>query len=104
MNNIVRLPSTVLETHETPITEDWESVLDRVRRAMADAEYVKVDPARLRPMEGQPREYFDEIQRLRGDVGAREILNRQRHAITAVPMPRARMDIDTPDDYARIGS
>jgi ParB/RepB/Spo0J family partition protein len=60
MNNIVRLPSTVLETHETPITEDWESVLDRVRRAMADAEYVKVDPARLRPMEGQPREYFDE--------------------------------------------
>ena len=51
-----------------------------------------------------PREYFDEIQRLRGDVGAREILNRQRHAIIAVPMPRARMDIDTPDDYARIGS
>lgn len=51
-----------------------------------------------------PNEYFDEIERLQGDVGARGILNRHSNAVVAVPMSRARMDIDTPEDYARIAT
>jgi molybdenum cofactor cytidylyltransferase len=49
-----------------------------------------------------PNEYFDEIERLQGDVGARELLNRHTDEVVAVPMSRARIDIDTPEDYARI--
>jgi CTP:molybdopterin cytidylyltransferase MocA len=51
-----------------------------------------------------PREYFDEIERLRGDVGARDILNRQRNEVIAVPMPKAQLDIDRPEDCTRIWS
>ncbi len=49
-----------------------------------------------------PNEYFDELERLQGDVGARDILKRHIDAVVAVPMSRARFDIDTPDDYARV--
>jgi ParB/RepB/Spo0J family partition protein len=39
---------------------DWKALLDRVRKAMANAEFVRVSPFRIRPMPGQPRDYFDE--------------------------------------------
>lgn len=45
---------------EIPSPREWEAVLDRVRQAMGAATYVEIDPKRLRPFEGQPREYFNE--------------------------------------------
>ncbi len=38
----------------------WEIILDRVKRAMASAKLVDINPARIRPVVGQPREYFDQ--------------------------------------------
>lgn len=38
----------------------WQTIFDRIAKAMADAEYVKIDPHTIQPMPGQPREYFDE--------------------------------------------
>lgn len=47
----------VLERAEVPA---WERILERIRKSMAEAEYVKLHPNRIQPMEGQPREFFDE--------------------------------------------
>ncbi len=37
----------------------WRAVIARVRKAIAEAELVKLPPERFRPMPGQPRDYFD---------------------------------------------
>lgn len=62
--NTKPLPSARLlaEASTGEPTPEWEAVLDRVQRAMANAEFVKIDPKRLRPMKGQPREFFDESE------------------------------------------
>ncbi len=39
-------------------TAEGRAVLERVRAAMSNATYVKVPPHKIRPMHGQPREYF----------------------------------------------
>ncbi len=45
-----------------------------------------------------PRSSFPELQALRGDVGARVLLQRNPDRVIRVPMPRAAIDIDTPED------
>lgn len=50
-------PARDLKTEEPA----WKATIARIQKAMAEAEYAKVDPARIRPMPGQPREYFDEV-------------------------------------------
>lgn len=49
-----------------------------------------------------PRHYFAELALLRGPQGARTLLKEHKAEITSVAMPEAAMDIDTPDDYARL--
>jgi molybdenum cofactor cytidylyltransferase len=49
-----------------------------------------------------PRMCFSELTELRGDQGARKILERNSFRITRVPMPNAAVDLDTPEDLAAL--
>lgn len=49
-----------------------------------------------------PRIVFSELAQLRGDQGARKILERNNFRLVRVPMPNAAVDLDTPDDLAAL--
>ena len=51
-----------------------------------------------------PRSTFSELQALRGDVGARQLLHRNPDRVVRVPMERAAIDIDTPEDLLKLNS
>jgi molybdenum cofactor cytidylyltransferase len=51
-----------------------------------------------------PRWSFVDLQALRGDMGARALLQRNSHRVVRVPMPSAAIDIDTPEDLLAIQS
>jgi molybdenum cofactor cytidylyltransferase len=46
------------------------------------------------------RTLFPELERLSGDRGAREVLERVPGRVVGVPFPDAAFDVDTPEDYA----
>jgi molybdenum cofactor cytidylyltransferase len=50
-----------------------------------------------------PRSTFSDLQSLRGDVGARVLLQRNPDRVVRVPMPSAAIDIDTPEDLLKLG-
>jgi len=50
-----------------------------------------------------PRSSFPDLQALRGDTGARLILQRNPDRVVRVPMPSAAIDIDTPEDLLKLG-
>jgi molybdenum cofactor cytidylyltransferase len=45
---------------------------------------------------------FSELSQLRGDQGARAILQRNASRLVHVPMPNAALDLDTPEDLERL--
>lgn len=45
-----------------------------------------------------PRSAFTDLTALRGDVGARALLQRNPDRVVRVPMPSAAIDLDTPED------
>ena len=45
---------------------------------------------------------FSELSQLRGDQGARAILQRNASRLVHVPMPNAALDLDTPEDLERV--
>ncbi len=49
-----------------------------------------------------PRICFNELSELRGDQGARRILERNSYRVVRVPMPNAALDLDTPEDLAAL--
>ena len=49
-----------------------------------------------------PRWCFSELRELRGDRGARTILERHAHRLAHVQMPNAGIDLDTPEDLAAL--
>lgn len=49
-----------------------------------------------------PRICFSELAQLRGDQGARIILERNSYRLVRVPMPNAAVDLDTPADLAAL--
>ena len=49
-----------------------------------------------------PRSRFKELSGLRGDVGARMLLQRNPDRVVRVPMDSAALDIDTPEDLLAI--
>jgi molybdenum cofactor cytidylyltransferase len=49
-----------------------------------------------------PRVCFGELAELRGDQGARQILERNSFRVARVAMPNAAVDLDTPDDLAAL--
>jgi molybdenum cofactor cytidylyltransferase len=48
-----------------------------------------------------PRAYFAELQALRAQTGARELIRRHSDRVVAVAMPNAAVDIDTVEAYAQ---
>lgn len=46
-----------------------------------------------------PRRHFGTLRRADNDSGARQLLNARTRRVTAVPMPAAALDIDTPEDW-----
>jgi len=48
------------------------------------------------------RELWDELFALKGDAGARQVLQGRPELLDVVPAPGRPDDIDTPDDYAKI--
>ena len=50
-----------------------------------------------------PRHLFGELSELRGDSGARVLLNRHADSLVKVPMASAAFDLDTPDDLLELG-
>lgn len=49
-----------------------------------------------------PRLWFSELAELRGDQGARKLLERHDYRLVRVPMPNAAIDLDTPEDLAAL--
>jgi molybdenum cofactor cytidylyltransferase len=49
-----------------------------------------------------PRWCFSELSQLRGDNGAKSILERYRDRLAHVAMPNAALDLDTAEDLARV--
>ena len=49
-----------------------------------------------------PRLCFSELAELRGDQGARAVLERNSYRLVRVPMPNAAIDLDTPEDLAAL--
>ena len=50
------------------------------------------------------RELWDELYALKGDAGARQILDGHPELLDTVPAPGRADDVDTPEDYAKIVS
>ncbi|MBB6093161.1 molybdenum cofactor cytidylyltransferase [Povalibacter uvarum] len=49
-----------------------------------------------------PRLFFNELGDLRGDQGARRVIERNNFRLVRVPMPNAAIDLDTPEDLAAL--
>lgn len=49
-----------------------------------------------------PRLCFSELMDVRGDHGARSVLERNSYRLVRVPMPNAAIDLDTPEDLAAL--
>lgn len=48
------------------------------------------------------RSLFPELVRLAGDVGAKPVIERHRADAVLLPLPEAALDVDTPEDWARV--
>lgn len=48
------------------------------------------------------KKYFADLLRLKGQEGAKRLLQRYRAEVAAVPFPLGKIDIDTPEDYRRL--
>lgn len=48
------------------------------------------------------REYFQDIQALEGQEGAKKVLFAYRPSISLIPFPLGQVDIDTPEDYQNL--
>lgn len=49
-----------------------------------------------------PRMCFSELAELRGDQGARKVIERNSYRLVRVPMSNAAIDLDTPEDLAAL--
>jgi CTP:molybdopterin cytidylyltransferase MocA len=61
----------------------------------------RVDPSWTPPVV-LAREMWDDLNKLEGDAGARQILDGHPELLDTVPAPGRPDDIDTPEDYAKI--
>lgn len=48
------------------------------------------------------RYYFNELLSLQGQEGAKKLLTKYSHEVTAISFDKGAIDIDTPDDYERL--
>ena len=48
------------------------------------------------------RQLFDELAHLEGRAGAKQVIKRHASSMHLVPFPGGEIDVDTPDDFARL--
>ncbi len=48
------------------------------------------------------RHLFDELARLEGGVGAKQVIKRHAAETYPVPFPAGEVDLDTPEDFSRL--
>jgi molybdenum cofactor cytidylyltransferase len=48
------------------------------------------------------RDYFAELTALKGDVGAKQVIQKHLPKVHLVTFPEGEIDVDTPDDFARL--
>ncbi|MFD0749076.1 NTP transferase domain-containing protein [Mucilaginibacter calamicampi] len=46
--------------------------------------------------------FFDDLLKMRGNEGAKKILQKYSNAVVELPFPEGAFDVDTPDDYDRL--
>lgn len=51
-----------------------------------------------------PREFFAQLQQLSGDCGAKQVMKEYPHRVKSVFFDGGAADLDTPEDYALLGS
>ena len=51
-----------------------------------------------------PRWCFEELAQIKGDQGAKHVIQRHLSRLVQVPMPNAAIDLDTPEDLARLNA
>jgi molybdenum cofactor cytidylyltransferase len=105
---VARLPATctaallMLVDQAAVTAEDLERLVSAWRR---QPEYIVA--ARYGMTTGVPaifpRSAFSDLAALRGDVGARVLLQRNPDRVVRVPMASAAIDIDTPEDLLEMG-
>ncbi len=67
----VRTP--IAETSTQSGNAPWKAIFKRIQVAVANAEFVKLDPAHCRPMKRQPREWFDDGEMDLLEISIREV-------------------------------
>jgi molybdenum cofactor cytidylyltransferase len=50
------------------------------------------------------REYFAELTALKGAAGAKQVIQEHLPKVHLLPFPKGEIDVDTPDDFARLQS
>ncbi len=48
------------------------------------------------------RKLFPELEKLKGDAGARQIINQAGEAVWSIPLANGHIDIDTPEQYKQL--
>ena len=48
------------------------------------------------------KKYFDDLMKLKGDIGARKIIQQNMNDVAKVLFPEGKIDIDTPEDYEEL--
>lgn len=84
----------VSATHLQQLIDEWQQAPDKI---IASA-YAKT----LGPPAIFPRSYFDRLQELGGDKGARDLLRAEADNVLAVACAAAAQDIDTQDDLSAL--
>ncbi len=82
---------------------DLELLIAASRRAPRAIVTARADALR-RPPTIFPRRLFAELRRLRGDTGAKRLLSDARRRVVELEIPGAALDIDWPEDLARIAA
>jgi molybdenum cofactor cytidylyltransferase len=49
-----------------------------------------------------PRAYFEELARLTGDKGAKDLIANEKHNVISIEIPEGAHDVDTPNDLMRL--
>ena len=71
-------------------------------RAIVGAQHVRARHGHVGVPAIFPSWCFSELSQLRGDQGARAILQRNASRLVHVAMPTAALDLDTPEDLERV--
>lgn len=99
---LVVRPSVVVASSTHDATMDrWRSIIGRVKKAIASAEFMKVDPKRIRPMPSQPRDYFDEEELSMLEQSVREVGQIQPGMIRPVVLDTEGRDLELLDGERR---